>query len=113
MQRQVLERFDVRTAPAVLVRPVDGQHVVGELLAEHQGGGVGLGLACRVAFDDQVRRLRSQTGKGGRRQERKHENSAGGGYKRWILERSLLTEHASQLVGSYAEIRPSETIKCN
>lgn len=58
MQRQVLERFDVRGLPAVLLRPVDGQHVVGELLAEHQGGGVGLRLARCVAFDDEVRRLR-------------------------------------------------------
>lgn len=58
MQRQVLERFDPRSLPAGLRRPVDGQHVVGELLAEHQGGGVGLRLARRVAFDDQIRRLR-------------------------------------------------------
>ena len=58
MQRQVLERFDLRSIPAVLLRPADGQHVVGELLSEHQGGGVGLGLACCVAFDDEICCLR-------------------------------------------------------
>lgn len=57
MQRQVLERFDLRSLPALLLRPVDGQHVVGELFAEHQRGGVGLRLACRVAFDGEIRRL--------------------------------------------------------
>lgn len=45
VQRQVLKRFDLWSLPAVLLRPVDGQHVVGELFAEHQGGGVGLRLA--------------------------------------------------------------------
>lgn len=58
MQRQVLERFDLRSLPAVFLRPGDGQHVVGELLSEHQGGGVGLGLACCVAFDDKICCLR-------------------------------------------------------
>lgn len=57
VQRQVLERFDLRSLPALLLRPVDGQHVVGELFAEHQRGGVGLRLACRVAFDGEIRRL--------------------------------------------------------
>lgn len=58
MQRQVLERFDLRRLPAVLPRPVDGQHVVGELFAEHQGGGVRLRLAFCAALDGEVCCLR-------------------------------------------------------
>lgn len=54
VQRQVLERFDLRVLPAVLLRPVDGQHVVGEVFAKHQGGGVGLWLACCAAFDNKI-----------------------------------------------------------
>lgn len=42
VQRQVLKWFDLWSLPAILLRPVDGQHVVGEMFAEHQGGGVGL-----------------------------------------------------------------------
>lgn len=58
VQRQVLERFDLWSLPAALLRPVDGQHVVGELFAEHQGGGVRLRLACCVAFNDEICCLR-------------------------------------------------------
>lgn len=58
VQWQVLERFDLRCLPAVAVRPVDGQHVVRELFAKHQGGGVRLRLACCVAFDVQICCLR-------------------------------------------------------
>lgn len=58
MQRQVLEGFDLRGLPAVLFGPADRQHVVGELLAEHQGGRVRLRFTHRAAFDDEVGGLR-------------------------------------------------------
>lgn len=54
MQRQVLEGFDLRGVPAVLLRPAYGQHVVGELFAEQQGGRVGLRLAFWVSFDGEI-----------------------------------------------------------
>lgn len=70
MQRQVLEGFDVWSLPAALLRPVDGQHVVGELLPEHQAGHVGLRLARGAAFDDDIRRLRwSRARETGREEE--------------------------------------------
>lgn len=62
VQRQVLEGFDPRRLPAVLLRPVDGQHVVGELLAEQQRGRVGLRLAFCAPLDAEVRRLRRTDG---------------------------------------------------
>lgn len=57
MQREVLEGLDLRGLPAVLLRPVDGQHVVGELLAEQQLRGVRLGLQVGVSLDREVRSL--------------------------------------------------------
>lgn len=36
VQRQVLEGFDLRWLPAACLGPLDGQHVVREVLAEHQ-----------------------------------------------------------------------------
>lgn len=36
MNGKVLQRFDLRLAPSRLRRPVHLEHVVGELLAEHQ-----------------------------------------------------------------------------
>lgn len=70
MQRQVLEGFDVRSLPTALLRPVDGQHVVGELLPENQAGHVGLWLARGAAFDDDIRCLRwSRAGETGREEE--------------------------------------------
>lgn len=74
MQRQVLEGFNVRSLPAALLRPVDGQHVVGELLPEHQAGHVGLRLARGAAFDEEIRRLRwSRAGETGREEEEEEE----------------------------------------
>lgn len=58
VQREVLEGFDLRRLPAGLLRPADGQHVVGEVLAEQQRGRVGLGLACCVPLDGEIRCLR-------------------------------------------------------
>lgn len=58
MQREVLERLDLRRLPAALLRPADGQHVVGEVLAEEECGRVGLGTACRVPLDGEIRCLR-------------------------------------------------------
>lgn len=87
VQRQVLERLDLRRRPAAFLRPVDGQHVVGELLSEHQRGGVGLGSACRAALDADVGGLRrrrrtaggGRRGGGGRGQD---ESRAGDGYRK-------------------------------
>lgn len=62
MQRQVLEGFDLRSFPAALLRPVDGQHVVRKVLSEHQAGRRGLGLACGAALKQQVCRLRWRQG---------------------------------------------------
>lgn len=62
MQRQVLEGFDLRSFPAARLRPVNGQHVVGKLLSENQAGRLGLRLACRAAFKDQICRLRWRRG---------------------------------------------------
>lgn len=58
MQRQILERFDLRRFPAALLRPVDSQHVVRELFAEEQRGGLGLRLAFCVAFNGETCCLR-------------------------------------------------------
>lgn len=80
MQRQVLEGFDLRSLPAALLRPVNGQHVIRKLLSENQAGRVGLGLACCAAFKEQICRLgvdeepreeqrRKQTGQKHSRQE--------------------------------------------
>lgn len=71
MQRQILERFDLRRFPAALLRPVDGQHVVGELFAEEQRGGVGLRLAFCVAFDGEICCLRWRRQASRRRVEKK------------------------------------------
>lgn len=62
MQRQVLEGFDLRSFPAALLGPVDGQHVVRELLPKNQAGCLGLRLACGAAFQDQIGRLRWRRG---------------------------------------------------
>lgn len=58
MQRQILERSDLRRFPAALLRPVDSQHVVRELFAEEQRGGLGLRLAFCVAFNGETCCLR-------------------------------------------------------
>lgn len=93
VQRQVLERFDLRSLPAFLVRPVDGQHVVGEVFAEHQSGGVGLRLACCVAFDDEIcclRRRRTRTSEpedGKRKRRRRDKSRAGDEYSDCFLNR--------------------------
>ncbi len=104
VQRQVLERFDPRGLPAVLLRPVDGQHVVGELFAEHQGGRVGLRLACRVVLDDEICCLARETDKrggkdaDGTRAERATNTVI-------VFKSLLLAEHAlkGQLVECYTE----------
>lgn len=84
VQRQVLERFDLRSLPAVLLRPADGQHVVGELFAEHQGGRVGLRLACCAALDDEICCLTRETdrraGDGRRKRRRRDKSRAGDEY---------------------------------
>lgn len=54
MERQVLEGLDLRRLPALGLRPVDGQHVVGELFTKQQGGGVRLGLGHGAVLDGQV-----------------------------------------------------------
>lgn len=58
MQRQVLEGFDLRSFPTALLGPVNGQHVIRKLLSKNQAGRLGLRLACRAAFKDQIGRLR-------------------------------------------------------
>lgn len=62
MQRQVLEGFDLRSFPAALLGPVDGQHVIRKLLSKNQAGRLGLRLACGAAFKDQIGRLRWRRG---------------------------------------------------
>lgn len=62
MQRQVLEGFDLRSFPTALLGPVNGQHVIRKLLSKNQAGRLGLRLACRTAFKDQIGRLRWRRG---------------------------------------------------
>ena len=56
-----MEGRDDGFGPAVGRRPLDLEHVVAELSAEHQGVGVGLGapLLATALRDLQVRRLRN------------------------------------------------------
>lgn len=108
VQRQVLERFDLRSLPAALLRPVDGQHVVGELFAEHQGGGVWLRLACCVAFDDEICSLmwrRTSEPETGAEKEVDGTRAERATNTEIVFKLALLTEHAlkGQLVERYTE----------
>lgn len=101
MQRQILERFDLRRFPATILRPVDSQHVVGELFAEEQRGGLGLRLAFCVAFNGEICCLRwRRTGEpdtGGEKRRKETDKSRAGDensdcfFKLW-----LLTQHAQK-----------------
>ena len=60
VQGEIMEGRDDGFGPAVGRRPLNLEHVVAELSAEHQGVGVGLGapLLATALRDLQVRRLR-------------------------------------------------------
>ena len=77
VQRQVLEGLDLRRLPAAALGPVDGQHVVGELLPEQEAGGVGLGLARRAALHHEVGRLGAAGERASGRREREEEEAGG------------------------------------
>lgn len=103
MQRQILERFDLRRFPAALLRPVDSQHVVRELFAEEQRGGLGLRLAFCVAFNGETCCLRwrrkgePDTG-GEKKKEGRRRTRAEQATKTVIvfLKLLLLTQHAQK-----------------
>lgn len=112
MQRQVLEGFDLRSFPAALLRPVNGQHVIRKLLSENQAGRVGLGLACRAAFKQQVCRLRWRRGT-----ETGGDKEADGTEAQQARDtgdvcQCLLAERALQLVGSIKQ-EAGTSIKLN
>ncbi len=118
MQRQVLERFDLRNLPASLLRPVDGQHVVGELFAEQQSGGVGLGLAFCAAFDDDICCLRwRHTSKADAEVEEGEDRTKAERATSTVIvfKSSLLTEHAFKglLVESQTESVETLTLLLN
>lgn len=94
VQRQVLEGLDARRLPAALLRPLDGQHVVGELLAEHQGGGIGLGLARGVALNGEVGRLGTRRTRRRRRDKQTGQRAERRRIQVIALISRLLTQHA-------------------
>lgn len=102
MQRQILERFDLRRFPAALLRPVDSQHVVRELFAEEQRGGLGLRLAFCVAFNGETCCLRwrrkGEPDTGGEKKEGRRRTRAEQATKTVIvfLKLLLLTQHAQK-----------------
>lgn len=102
VQRQVLERFDLRSFPALLLRPGDGQHVVGELFPEHQARVVRFGFGWWVSFDDDIwglRRRRRRTSETERHTEKEkwkeeEEQSRAGDGTVIVFTLRLLAEHA-------------------
>lgn len=100
MQRQVLEGFDLRGFPTTLLRPVNGQHVIRKLFSENQAGRLGLWLACRAAFKDQIGRLswRRGTEIGGAKEEADETEAKRATDTSDVFKR-LLAEHAFKLVG--------------
>lgn len=96
MQRQVLEGFDLRGFPTTLLGPVNGQHVIRKLLSEDQAGRLGLWLACRAAFKDQIGRL---SWRRGRAKEEADKTEAKRATDTSDVFKRLLAEHAFKLVG--------------
>lgn len=80
VEREVLEGFDLRGFPSFSLRPVDAQHVVRELLPEHQGVRIRLGLQVMALLYSEISGLPGgQVEREGGRKERERENKQKGG----------------------------------
>lgn len=91
MKGQILEGLDLRLLPSSLRRPIDGQHVVGKLLAKHKGGGVRLWLQYRIPLYGKICSLPQINGEG----ERTERGGAGSTAGMWRGLHSLsLIAHA-------------------